>query len=146
MRYAAVMATSTPSAEYIAALPTFTEAAYLVGIDPSGISRAVKRHGIEPIRWGNREKHLSVTDLLTIARHAHRQPLEAVAGELLYRVEQSHPEQAASIQAEIDEFFAALPPRRATPEAQFIAILRAIDPEAGEELVQIYLDLKRSRQ
>lgn len=140
------MATTADSrADYVAALPTFVEAAELIGVDPSGISRAVKRHGIAPVLWGNREKHLSVADLLTIASHSNRQPLEGVAGELLDRVERDHPAQVAGIQAEIDSFFAALPDRPAVPEDEFIATLRAIDPpEAGEELVQLYLRLRRN--
>jgi len=134
------MATSTVRQdEYIAALPTFTEAADLIGIDPSGISRAVKKLGIEPLRWGNREKYLRVADLLTISTTAHRHPLEGVAGELLDRVERDHPAQAPIIQAEIDEFFAALPRRTPPTEDEFIAGTRALlPPEVAERHIALY--------
>jgi hypothetical protein len=141
------MSATTTVDPHVAALPTFAQAAELVGVDPSGISRAAKRLGIEPIRWGNREKHLSVADLLTIALKAHRHPLEGVAGELLDRVERDHPEQSAAIRAEIDEFFAALPKPVATPEAQFIAELRAVaPPEDAERLIALYQSARRSHQ
>ena len=131
----------------IAALPTFSEAAELIGIDPSGISRAVKRLGIEPVRWGNHEKHVNVADVLRLAQSANRYALEEVAGELLNRVERDHPEQAPGVRAEIDEFFAALAPRAPTAEAEFIDQLRAIaPPDAAEQLIQLYLAAKRSHQ
>lgn len=142
------MAVHAPDrAASIAALPTFSEAAELIGIDPSGISRAVKRLEIQPLRWGNREKHLQVADVLRIAQGANRYSLEEVAGELLDRVERDHPEQMPGIRTEIDEFFAALAPRAATPEDEFIAQLRStVPPDAAEQLIELYLDAKRSHQ
>jgi hypothetical protein len=69
---------ATRRAEYVAALPTFAEAAALIMIDPSGVSRAVKTLGVEPIPWGNREKHLAIADVFRIAIHAKRAALEEV--------------------------------------------------------------------
>jgi hypothetical protein len=140
--------TSTSSrSEYIAALPTFREAAELIGIDPSGISRAVNRLGIEPIAWGNREKRLAVADLLRIAGHAKRFSLEEVAGELLDRVAREHPAQAAAIRVEIDDYFAKLPEPTATDELAFIAELRAgLPPEAAERAIEIYRGFRRRTQ
>jgi len=129
-------------AEYVRALPTFAEAATLIGIDPSGVSRAVKKLGIEPLPWGNREKHLAVADVFRIAIHAKRLALEEVGGGLLDWAQREHPEQADAIQAEVDAFFASLPEPKATPRDQFIAELRAgLPPEAAERASEIYLDL-----
>ncbi len=129
-------------AEYIRALPTFAEVASLIGLDPSGVSRAVKKLGIEPLPWGNREKHLAVADVFRIAIHANRSALEEVAGGMLASAEREHPEQAGAIRAEIDAFFASLPEPEATPRDQFIAELRAgLPPEAAERAIEIYLDL-----
>jgi hypothetical protein len=125
--------------EYVRALPTFAEAATLIGMDPSGVSRAVKRLGIEPLPWGNREKHLAVSDLLQIAVHAQRFALEEVGGRLLDWAQREHPDQAKTIRGEIDAFFAALPEPKATPPDQFIAELRAgLPPDAAERAIEIY--------
>jgi hypothetical protein len=127
-------------AEHVRALPTLAEAASLIGLDPSGVSRAVKRHGIEPLPWGNREKHLPVADVLRIAIHANRLALEEVGGGLLEWAEREHPEQAEAIQADIDAFFASLPEPKPTPGDQLIAELRAgLPPEAADRAIEIYL-------
>ena len=124
----------------VRALPTFAEAALLIGLDPSGISRAVTKLDIEPLPWGNREKHLAVADVLRIAVHANRLSLEEVGGGLLDWAEREHPEQAAAIQTEIDAFFASLPEPAPTPRDQFIAELRAgLPPETAERAIEIYL-------
>jgi hypothetical protein len=95
-------------AGYVAALPTFAQSAAMIGIHPSGIGRAVKRLGIEPVRWGNRDKHLSVADLMRLAIDAHRETVQTVASRLLEQVGREHPDQAAAIQADIDAFLAGL--------------------------------------
>lgn len=115
--------------EAIRALPTFSAAADLIGIDPSGITRLVKRLGIEPQMWGKREKRLTVADLLTLAIHAQRTSLEEVAGGLLEQTEQDHPQQVSHVTAEIDRFFDALPEPTAADPDVFIADLHAALPE-----------------
>jgi hypothetical protein len=128
--------------EHVRSLPTFAEAASLIGLDPSGVSRAVKKLGIEPLPWGNREKHLAVADIFRLAIYANRRALEEVGGALLDWAQRERPEQADTIQAEIDAFFASLPEPKATPRDQFIAELRAgLPPEAAERAIEIYLDL-----
>ncbi len=143
VRYAFCMSLNSMSrAEYILALPSFAEAASLIGLDPSGVSRAVKKLGIEPLPWGNREKHLTVADVLRIAMHAQRFALEEVGGRLLDWAEREHPDQAETIRVEIDTFFAGLPEPEATPPEQFIAELRAaLPPAAAERAIEIYLSL-----
>jgi hypothetical protein len=148
VRYPEDMSTATTRrAEYVAALPTFAEAAAFIMIDPSGVSRAVKALGIEPIPWGNREKHLAIADVFRIAIHAQRAALEEVGGGLLDWVEREHPDQAAAIRAEIDAFFASLPePKPADPD-ELIADLRAgLPPDAAEAAIAIYLKLRRKTQ
>ena len=140
------MSTATRRAEYVAALPTYTDAARFIGIDPSGITRAAKRLGIEPIPWGNREKHLAVADLFRIAIDAKRAALEEVGGELLDWAEREHPDQAEAIRGDIDAFFATLPEREAVDPDEFIAGLRAgLPPEAAEQAIQVYLNLRASK-
>jgi hypothetical protein len=146
VRYDAGMSVQTMSrAEHVRGRPTFAETAVLVGIDPSGVSRAVKRLGIEPLAWGNREKHLAVGDVLRIAAHAQRAAIEEVGGGLLDWAEREHPDQADAIRGEIDAFFAALPEPQPTPKDELIERLRAgLPPAAAERAIEIYLGHARS--
>ena len=147
VRYSQAMSTATTRrAEYVAALPTFAEAAALIMIDPSGVSRAVKALGIEPIPWGNREKHLAIADVFRIAIHAKRAALEEVGGGLLEWAEREHPDQVDAIRSEIDAFFASLPERKPADPDEMIASLRAgLPPEAAEQAIEIYLALRASK-
>jgi len=147
VRYPQAMSTAaTRRAEYVAALPTFAEAAALIMIDPSGVSRAVKALGIEPIPWGNREKHLAIADVFRIAIHAKRAALEEVGGGLLEWAEREHPDQVDAIRSEIDAFFASLPERKPADPDEMIASLRAgLPPEAAEQAIEIYLALRASK-
>jgi hypothetical protein len=115
--------------DVIRALPTFSVAADLIGIDPSGITRLVKSLGIEPQMWGKREKRLTVADLLTLAIHAQRASLEEVAGGLVELTEHDHRQQVPYIKAEIDRFFNALPEPAAADPDTFVAQLHAGLPE-----------------
>jgi hypothetical protein len=130
--------------ETVRSLPTLSTTAALIGIDPSGVSRAVKQLGIEPLAWGNREKHLAIADVFRIAIHAKRAALEEVGGGLLDWAEREHPDQAEAIRAEIDAFFASLPPRKAADSDEFIAELRAgLPPEAADRAIEIYRGFAR---
>lgn len=130
--------------EYVQALPTLTEAAKLIGLDPSGVTRAIQRLGIEPLPWGGREKHLAVADLLRVAVHARRASLEEVAGALLDWAEQEHPTQVETLTSDIDAFFRSLPePQAQEPEA-FVAELHAALPKRwatrAEEIWRAHLE------
>ncbi|HSZ05325.1 MAG TPA: hypothetical protein VK778_08995 [Solirubrobacteraceae bacterium] len=97
-------------------------------MDTGGMSRAVRALGIEPQRWGRRDKHLEIAQVLKIATVAQRASLEEVAGSILEWTEQAHPEALDQTTAEIDAFFAELPPPTATPAGEFVAELRAALP------------------
>jgi hypothetical protein len=115
--------------EYVQALPKLSDAARMVGLDASGITRAIQRLEIEPLRWGGRDKHLEITDVLRIAATSQRASLEEVAGNLLTWAEEEHPEHVDAFTAELDAFFAALPaPTPREPDA-FVAELRAALPK-----------------
>lgn len=92
------------------------------------MSRAVRTLGIEPQRWGRRDKHLEVAQVLKVATVAQRASLEEVAGSILEWTEQAHPEALDQTTAAIDAFFAELPPPTATPADEFVAELRAALP------------------
>ena len=115
--------------EYVPALPKLSDAARMIGLDASGITRAIQRLEIEPLRWGGRDKHLEIADVLRLAATAQRASLEEVAGRLLTWVEEEHPAHVDAFTAELDAFFASLPaPVPREPEA-FVAELRAALPK-----------------
>jgi hypothetical protein len=115
--------------EYVQALPKLSDAAKLIGLDASGVTRAIQRLDIEPLRWGGRDKHLAITDVLRIAASARRASLEEVAGNLLTWAEQEQPEHVDAFTAELDAFFAALPAPAAREPDAFVAELRAALPK-----------------
>jgi hypothetical protein len=117
-----------PRAAHVRSLPTLSQAAGFIGLDTGGMSRIVQSLGIEPQRWGRRDKHLEVAQVLQIAKVAQRASLEEVAGSILEWTEQNHPDALKQTTAEIDAFFAELPPPTATPADEFLAELRAALP------------------
>jgi hypothetical protein len=122
-----------PRTERVRSLPTLSQAAQFVGLDTGGMSRIVRSLGIEPQRWGRRDKHLSAAQVLQIARVAQRASLEEVAGSILEWAEQNHPDAAQRTTTEIDAFFTELPAPTATPADEFIAELRAALPPGWAE-------------
>jgi hypothetical protein len=98
-------------------------------MDTGGMGRIVRSLGIEPQRWGRRDKHLEAVQVLQIARVAQRASLEEVAGSILDWTERNHPDAVQqTTTAEIDAFFAELPPPTAAPTDEFVAELRAALP------------------
>lgn len=119
-----------PRTERVRSLPTLSQAAGFIGLDSGGMSRTVQSLGIEPLRWGRRDKHLAAAQILQIARVAQRASLEEVAGDIIEWTEKNHPEALEQTTADIDGFFAQLPqPTTATPADQFVAELHAGLPE-----------------
>ncbi len=135
------MATAQTSARagVVRALPTYQEAAELIEIHPSGITRAVARLGIEPQLWGGIEKHLEVVDVLRIAAQARRASVEEVAGGLLERAS-SDPSQQAAVRGELDRYFAEVhQPAQPSPQDQFLAELReALPGKYAKQAERIY--------
>jgi hypothetical protein len=118
-----------PRADRVRSLPTLSQAAGFIGLDTGGMSRIVRSLGVEPLRWGRRDKHLDANQVLQIARVAQRASLEEVAGSVIEWTEKNHPEALERTTAEIDGFFAQLPAPTATPADQFVAELHAALPE-----------------
>ena len=120
-----------PRSDYIRSLPTLSQAAGFIGLDTGGMSRAVRALGIEPLRWGRRDKHLAIVEVLQVARVAQRASLEEVAGNILEWTEQNHPEALERTTTEIDEFFAQLPQPTATPPMSLGRATRGAPPVLG---------------
>ena len=124
---------TTTRSEYVQALPKLSDAAEMIGLDPSGITRAMQRLGVEPLPWGARDKHLAIADILRIAANVQRASLEEVAGNLLTWAEREHPKHVERFTAEIDDFFAALPEPTAREPDVFVSELRAALPKRWAE-------------
>jgi hypothetical protein len=125
-------------ADWIRALPTYQEAAELIEIHPSGITRAVAKLGIQPELWGGTEKHLRALDVLKIAAQARRATAEEVAGGLLERVADD-PVQREAVRAEVDEFLDARKPAQPAPQEEFLAELRdALPGKYAKQAERIY--------
>lgn len=117
-----------PRANRVRSLPTLSQAAGFIGLDSGGMSRLVRALDIEPLKWGRRDKHLEIAQVLQIAKVAQRAALEEVAGSILEWTEQNHPDALEQTTAEIDAFFAELPQPTATPADEFVAELHAALP------------------
>ena len=121
------------------ALPTYQEAAELIEVHPSGITRAVAKLGIEPQLWGGVEKHLQVGDVLRIAAQARRASVEEVAGGLLERAS-ADPARQDAVRAEIDRYLAEIHrPARPASQDVFLAELRqALPGKYAKQAERIY--------
>jgi len=126
-------------ADVVRTLPTYQEAAELIEIHPSGITRAVAKLGIEPELWGGVEKHLKIVDVLRIAAQARRASVEEVAGQLLERASGYPPSQEA-VRAEIDRYFAEVHrPAQPAPQDSLLAELRkALPKKYAKQAERIY--------
>lgn len=60
---------------YVRALPKLSDAANPIVLDASGITRAIRRLDIEPLRSGGRDKHPAVADVLRPPRARSEPPL-----------------------------------------------------------------------
>lgn len=131
-------ARTSKRADFLRALPTYQEAAELIEIHPSGITRAVAKLGIQPELWGGTEKHLRALDVLEIAAQARRASVEEVAGGLLERIAHDHAQREA-IRAEIDSYLAAREPAQPTPQEAFLAELHdALPRQYAKQAERIY--------
>lgn|GEM_PF-943703 len=131
VHYTFPMATTQTSARagVVRTLPTYQEAAELIEIHPSGITRAVTKLGIEPQLWGGVEKHMQIVDVLRIAAQARRASVEEVAGGLLERAADD-PARQDAIRVEIDRYFAEFHPApQPAPQDSFLAELREALPK-----------------
>jgi hypothetical protein len=130
----------TPArADAVRSLPTYQEAAELIEIHPSGITRAVAKLGIVPQLWGGVEKHLTVVDVLRIAAQARRASVEEVAGGLLERAT-NDPARQEAVRAEIDRYFAEVhrPGRHASQDAFLAELREALPGKYARQAERIY--------
>jgi hypothetical protein len=126
-------------AEVVRTLPTYQEAAEMIEIHPSGITRAVAKLGIVPQLWGGVEKHLGVVDVLRIAAQARRASVEEVVGGLLERAAHD-PRREEAVRAEVDRYFAEVhsPARPSPPDLFLLELREALPGKYAKQAEEIY--------
>ena len=133
----------TINTQQVRALPTFTQAAEMIEIDPTGIGRAVAKLGISSREWGGREKRLEIVDVLRIAAKARRASVDEVAQMLLDATESEHPEALAYVEAETERYYDEIR-GDAQEENQFLDEIQTALPakhaKTVEKIYKRYLD------
>lgn len=126
-------------ADAVRTLPTYRQAAELIEIHPSGITRAVAKLGIVPQLWGGVEKHLQVVDVLRIAAQARRASVEEVAGGLLERA-RDDPTRQAAVRSEIDRYFAEIhhAAQPSSPDSFLAALHESLPGKYAKQAERLY--------
>jgi hypothetical protein len=86
-----------------AAFPTLSEAAEMIGVDKSTVSRA----DISVVQAGANKRVLP-TPLLTLAMTKRRRPVTQVAAALISYTRAHAPAELEAVEREVDEFFASI--------------------------------------
>ena len=119
----------------VPAYPNLTEAARIIGISPSTLSRD---RDARPIEAGRRDKVFTASHVLDRASVYKRRSLNEVAQDLIDHAAKHSPASAAAVEEEVEAFFA----RRPLPEddsARFLADLeRVLPPELFKTMKAIY--------
>lgn len=85
------------------AYPNLTEAAEILGISTSTLSR----RGLEGIRQGSKEQRLRPDEVLSEAEHHNRRPIPLVASALVRYAFEHAPESAEAVEIEVDRILVA---------------------------------------
>jgi hypothetical protein len=130
---------TSPRVDAVRTLPTYQQAAELIEIHPSGITRAVAKLGIVPQLWGGVEKHLHVVDVLRIAAQARRASVEEVAGGLL-ELAADDPARQEAVRAEIDRYFAEIhhAARPSSPDSFLAELHESLPGKYAKQAERIY--------
>jgi len=81
------------------AYPTLTDTAEMVGVSPPTLSRL---SDLVYIRAGGRDHRIPAAEVLRLARHFQRRPIDEVAFDLVAYCEAHAPEVAEAVAAEVD--------------------------------------------
>src|ERR1022692_335145 len=84
------------------AYPTLTEAALLLGVSASTLSR---RDDLVCERMGDRDKRVPAGEVMRLAAVYRKRSLGEVAADLIGRVQERSPEHAEHVRDEVERFF-----------------------------------------
>jgi len=117
------------------AYPTLTEAARLLGVSASTLSR---RDDLVCERMGERDKRIPAGEVMRLAVVYRKRSLGEVAADLIVRARERSPRDAEHVQEEIERFFEQSE-SPAVSEGAFLAeAKRALPAELYEQVRRVY--------
>ena len=124
------------------AYPTLTEAARLLGVSASTLSR---RDDLVVERMGERDKRVPAGEVMRLASVYRKRSLGEVAADLIGRARESSPQYVEHVQEEVERFFEkSMPAVRS--ESEFLAEAeRALPADLYEQVRRVYQASEGSR-
>jgi hypothetical protein len=117
------------------AYPTLTEAARLLGVSASTLSR---RDDLVVERMGERDKRVPAGEVMRLAVVYRKRPLGEVAADLIVHTRESSPLHAEHVQEEIERFIEQKEPRVLSDGAFLAEAERALPAELYEQVRRVY--------
>lgn len=118
------------------AYPTLTEAARLLGVSASTLSR---REDLVHERMGERDKRISACEVMRLAAVYRKRSLGEVAADLISCARGNAPASVEHVQEEIERFFEEGTPSPASSESTFLAEAeRALPADLYEQVRLVY--------
>jgi hypothetical protein len=117
------------------AYPTLTEAARLLGVSASTLSR---RNDLVVERMGERDKRVSAGEVMRLAVVYRKRSLGEVAADLIARARAHSPRHAEHVQEEIERFFEQKEPLVLSDGAFLAEAERALPVDLYEQVRRVY--------
>ncbi len=117
------------------AYPTLTEAARLLGVSASTLSR---RDDLRAERMGERDRRVPAIEVMRLAAVYRKRSLNEVAADVVEYAEQHAPEQAATVEDQVQRFFAERRGRAPSEGAFLDEARRALPAELYREVERVY--------
>lgn len=117
------------------AYPTLTEAARLLDVSASTLSR---RNDLLVERMGERDKRVPAVEVMRLAAVYRKRSLGEVAADLIDRARENSPQYVEHVQEEVERFFEQSMPS-ACSESEFLAEAeRALPADLYEQVRRVY--------
>jgi len=117
------------------AYPTLTEAARLLGVSASTLSR---RDDLVVERMGERDKRVPTGEAMRLAAVYRKRSLGEVAADLIARAREQSPQHAEHVQEEIERFFEQREPLVLSDGAFLAEAERALPAELYKQVRRVY--------
>jgi len=117
------------------AYPTLTEAARLLGVSASTLSR---RNDLVVERMGERDKRIPAGEVMRLAVVYRKRSLGEVAADLIGHARESSPQHAEHVQEEIERFFEQKEPLVLSDGAFLAEAERALPADLYEQVRRVY--------
>ena len=117
------------------AYPTLTEAARLLDVSASTLSR---RDDLVVERMGERDKRIPAGEVMRLAVVYRKRSLDEVAADLIARVRESSPQHAEHVQGEVERFFEQREPPVLLDGAFLAEAERALPAELYKQVRRVY--------